>query len=422
MTCASWRIVRLGDYCSKIGSGSTPRGGESVYQDSGVSFIRSQNVYNGQFTREGLAYLNEEQADQLKGVTVETGDVLLNITGDSVARCCRVPDDVLPARVNQHVAIIRSKPENFDSRFVSQFMISPLMQDTMLSLAGSGGTRKALTKDMIERFELPLPPRSVQERIADILSTYDDLIENNRRRMALLEEAARQLYREWFVRFRFPGYEHAKLCASPLGMIPTDWRVVRLQEITTKIGSGATPRGGMAAYSDQGITLIRSLNVYDDRFEDGGLAFINEEQAAALSHVAVEPRDILLNITGASVARCCMAPERHLPARVNQHVMIIRADPALADPYFVLSAINSDERKRQLLSYAQGGGATREALTKETVSNFQIVLPDDKLLRMFGGFAGDTIRQQEVLASQSAGLRKARDLLLPRLMSGEIAV
>ena len=239
--------------------------------------------------------------------------------------------------------------------------------------------------------------------------------------MSLLEEAARLLYREWFVRLRFPGCEHTRLINSPMGKMPVNWRIARLGEITTKIGSGATLRGGEAAYQERGITLIRSLNVYDDRFEDDGLAFLNEDQAAALSHVSVEPRDILLNITGASVARCCMVPERHLPARVNQHVMIVRVDSALADPYFVLSAVNSDERKRQLLSYAQVG-ATREALTKETVTNFEIVLPDESLLRRFAEEARDIFRQREVLAHQNAVLRKARDLLLPRLMSGEVAV
>jgi type I restriction enzyme S subunit len=140
----------------------TPRGGEAVYQESGVSFIRSQNVYNGQFTTVGLTYLGEEHAEQLKGVTIEEGDILLNITGDSVARCCLAPESVLPARVNQHVSIVRPKPEDFDTRFVGYFLISPFMQDTMLSLAASGGTRKALTKEMIERFEVPKPPRRVQ--------------------------------------------------------------------------------------------------------------------------------------------------------------------------------------------------------------------------------------------------------------------
>jgi type I restriction enzyme, S subunit len=87
----SWNIVELRDHCLKIGSGFKPRGGESVYQESGVPLIRSQNIYNGQFMTDGLAYLGEDHAEQLKGVTVEEGDILLNITGDSVARCCRVP-------------------------------------------------------------------------------------------------------------------------------------------------------------------------------------------------------------------------------------------------------------------------------------------------------------------------------------------
>ena len=127
----------------------------------------------------------------MKGVAIESGDILLNTTGDSVARCCQVPDDVLPARVNQHVSIIRPDQSKLHPRFLMYFLVSPLMQATMLSLAGSVGTRKALTKTMVERFRLPVPDLSVQRKIAWLLSAYDDLIENNRRRIALLEQAAR---------------------------------------------------------------------------------------------------------------------------------------------------------------------------------------------------------------------------------------
>src|SRR5690554_1843217 len=103
-----WPQVELGPLCSKIGSGATPRGGEKVYLAKGdIALIRSQNVHNDGFKTDGLAYIAEEHADQLANVTVEPHDVLLNITGDSVARCCQVAPSVLPARVNQHVAIIR---------------------------------------------------------------------------------------------------------------------------------------------------------------------------------------------------------------------------------------------------------------------------------------------------------------------------
>lgn len=280
-----------------------------------------------------------------------------------------------------------------------------------------GAAQDNLSLEKLLSFKLKVPPKREQMAIADTLTAYDDLMETNRRRMALLEESARLLYGEWFVHLRFPGHEHTRL----INGVPQGWRKATLGSITTKIGSGATPRGGDAAYQSEGITLIRSLNVYDDRFDDDGLAFISDEQAAALANVSVEPKDILLNITGASVCRCCMAPERYLPARVNQHVMIIRADPTKADPFLVHAAINSDERKRQLLSYAQKG-STREALTKETVSNFEITLPTDNLMRRFGEIAADAFRQRELLAQQTQKLRTARDLLLPRLMSGEIEV
>ena len=103
------------------------------------------------------------------------------------------------------------------------------------------------------------------------------------------------------------------------------------------------PRGGNNSYKTEGITLIRSLNVYDFEFSYGGLAFINEEQASEtrLARVIVEPQDILLNITGASVARCCIVPEHLLPARVNQHVSLVRVDPNRADSHYVLYCINS---------------------------------------------------------------------------------
>ena len=165
------------------------------------------------------------------------------------------------------------------------------------------------------------------------------------------------------------------------------WKLIPLKKITTKIGSGATPRGGNNSYKTEGITLIRSLNVYDFEFSYGGLAFINEEQASEtrLARVIVEPQDILLNITGASVARCCIVPEHLLPARVNQHVSLVRVDPNRADSHYVLYCINSPVYKHQLLTLAQGG-ATREALTQEIIGNLEIPLPPSPIQRKIANF------------------------------------
>lgn len=230
---------------------------------------------------------------------------------------------------------------------------------------------------------------------------------------------ARNLYRKWFVHYRYPGHENTPLTPSPLGDIPKGWEVTSLHAVTTKIGSGATPRGGKGAYKTKGIHLIRSLNIYDYSFEFEDLAFIDEQQAAGLDNVKVEKFDILLNITGASVARCALVLSYLLPARVNQHVAIIRVDPAKTSPFYVLDAINSDERKQQLLALAQGG-ATREALTKDTISNFEIILPPSPLVNRYHRIASGIHNQREVLLRQIQNLRKTRDLLLPRLLSGQI--
>src|SRR5262245_7335706 len=333
----SWQTYRLGDVITLKRGHDLP---ESQRHDGEVPIVSSSGI---------TGYHNEPKAKAPGVVTGRYG---------TLGEVFYIEQDYWPLNTALYVTDFKGN----HPRFVAYFLQNVLKNYQSDKAAVPGVNRNDLHDMKIRSTD----PQS-QEKIASILSVYDDLIENNQRRMALLEEAARQLYREWFVRLRFPGHEHTRIIDSPLGSIAEGWRVVRLGNITTKIGSGATPRGGQSAYQEQGITLIRSLNVYDERFEDDGLAFIDDDQAAQLSHVTVEPRDILLNITGASVARCCMVPERHLPARVNQHVMIIRVDTTLVDPSFVLCAINSDQRKRQLLSYAQVG-ATREALTNPDYS------------------------------------------------------
>jgi len=154
------------------------------------------------------------------------------------------------------------------------------------------------------------------------------------------------------------------------------WVKKRLSEVTTKIGSGATPRGGDESYKAEGISLIRSLYVYDDGFREAKLARIDEDQANALSNVVVEPQDVLLNITGASVARCCRAPAELLPARVNQHVSIIRPVQERLDSDFLHYLLISKDYKNRLLSTGEEGGSTRQAITKAQLLDFVVDFPD----------------------------------------------
>jgi type I restriction enzyme S subunit len=155
--------AKLGTLATKIGSGATPSGGRQAYAQSGTPLIRSMNVHFRGFASAGLVYLNESQAAKLSGATVEDGDVLLNITGASIGRVTTAPSEMAGARVNQHVMIIRPKPQ-LHSRFLAMFLASPTVQNLIESIQ-VGATREALTKGMVSSFEIPLPPLAEQKRI-----------------------------------------------------------------------------------------------------------------------------------------------------------------------------------------------------------------------------------------------------------------
>jgi type I restriction enzyme S subunit len=232
---SDWPIVTLGDYCSKIGSGATPRGGSSVYLDEGeICLIRSQNIYNDGFKPDGLVFITEDSADKLKNVIIEEDDILLNITGDSVARVCLAKAEYLPARVNQHVATIRPKPNEFDARFLRYFLVSPKMQNLLLVIASAGATRNALTKGMIESLEVPKPPLEVQTSIADNLSSLDQKITLNRQINQTLESITQAIFKSWFVDFE---PVKAKIAAIEAGEDAEDVICAAMRAISGKTDS-----------------------------------------------------------------------------------------------------------------------------------------------------------------------------------------
>ena len=395
---------RLADVATII-MGTSPKGDTYNEAGEGMPLLNGPTEFGPSFPTCTL-YTTDSKKE------CRPGDLIFCVRGSTTGRM-NWADKVYS--LGRGVCAIRGETR-LDTKYI-RYCID-LRLEALLKQAG-GGTFPNLTQDSIRDFQIPY--LASRHKIAAILSTYDDLIENNTRRIAILEAMAQAIYRAWFLEFRFPGHEKVKVVDSPTGKIPEGWVITPLKAITSKIGSGSTPRGGKEAYKVTGITLIRSLNVYDNRFELNNLAFIDDDQAAQLDNVTIEKRDILLNITGASVARCCMVPTYLLPARVNQHVAIIRVDAKVSNGFYVLNTINSDKHKRQLLALAQGG-ATREALTKDTISNYEIVLPPRKILTQYEDIVTGLFDQRELLERKNNCLRTTRDLLLPKLISGQLDV
>ena len=390
---AAWKTCKLGEVCVKIGSGATPLGGAAGYLPSGVAFIRSQNVYNLHFETDGLAHLSEAAARKLQSVSVERGDVLLNITGDSVARTCLVPERVLPARVSQHVLIIRADRAKVFPSFLSYQLASPRTQAWLLGLAvGRGASRNALTKEMVASLEISLPSLSEQERIAGVLGAYDDLIALNARRMALLEEAAHRLYRECFF-------------ANPVIM-----RTCEAEEVCN-ITIGKTPSRVVQDYftdKPPGMTWISIADM------EPGMLFLSRSSeyltadAVRRSHIQVVPTGSVLLSFKLTIGRVAIAGE---PLTTNEAIAHFRLPSPIWREYvyFYLRDFN----------YATLGStsAIGTAINSQIVKRMPFAVPEELArIETFHRRVSPYFDAVGVLARENALLREARDGLLPRLL------
>lgn len=231
----------------------------------------------------------------------------------------------------------------------------------------------------LKEVDIRLPNKSEQQHIAEILDKLTGLISLRKQQLAKLDELVKARFVEMF--------------GDPIDN-PMNWPVYSLKNVTSKIGSGATPKGGKGSYQAEGITLIRSMNVHDGRFEYKDLAHINDDQAEQLNNVEVYKKDVFINITGASVARSCVVPDAVLPARVNQHVSIIRCKRSVFEPLFANQQFLNSSFKKMLLELGEAGGATRQAITKQQLEDLPVIVPPLELQEEFSVFVVHVGRQK----------------------------
>lgn len=433
------RKVTLGEVCYKIGSGATPRGGKDSYRGGSTSLIRSQNIYNDRFVHDGIVLIDDAQADALRNVVVEAGDVLLNITGDSVARCCVVDSSVLPARVNQHVAIIRPRPELLDARFLRYSLVNASKQSELLALASAGATRSALTKAMIEGLVLEVPSILEQRAIAHILGTLDDKIELNRRTNETLEEIARTLFKSWFVDFdpvrakaegRQPAGMDAETAAlfpsefeeSDLGEIPKGWRRSTLgKEVSQSGGTLQTgPFGSQlhaSDYVEYGIPVVMPKDIGCRRVSTEGIARVRESDAERLARHRMQCGDIVYSRRG-DVERHALISAREVGWLCGTGCLLVRFGPSWPSMMYASFALDSPEARAWISQHAIG--ATMPNLNTSILSAVPFVRPSVDVLRAYARVV-DPLQELVVARDlESALLVEIRDALLPRLLSGEI--
>ena len=277
-------------------------------------------------------------------------------------------------------------------------------------MSGAVG-HKRVAKEFIEDYSIPIPPLPEQQRIVALLDAAFDSIATAKANAEKNLQNARALFES-----------HLQSVFTQRGQ---GWVKNKLKALTTKIGSGATPRGGEESYKSEGISLIRSLNVHDFGFRYRKLAFLDNAQANELSNVEVQPSDVLLNITGASVARCCIVPKDVLPARVNQHVSIIRPIADKLDAGFLHYLLISKTYKDQLLQTGSEGGSTRQAITKAKIQDFNIEYPatiakQKSIVAKLNTMLVETQRLESLYQRKLVALDELKKSLLHQAFSGAL--
>ena len=382
-------IHKLKDICLKIGSGATPRGGKEAYCDEGISLIRSQNVLDFTFSYDGLAHINDQQAEKLSNVEVKPQDILLNITGDSVARVCAVDPRALPARVNQHVAIIRPDENMVLSSYILYFL--QMIKPYLLQIAAGGATRNALTKSMIENLEIEVPGILSQKKIVSVLDDIQEKIRDNNEINKNLLQQLHVLYLRLFC---------DSAMDTPLGNVVA----------TT---SGGTPsRKHDEYYSDSSICWVKSKELLGNYIHETE-EHINDLAIKKSSAKLLPKYSILIAMYGATVGAYGVISK---PMTCNQAVCALLCNENYPYTYLFQIAYESQQKFINLAI-----GSAQQNISQVLIKQLNLH-SDLDIIQRFHELTLPMHQEIEFLQAENIRLSNLRDNLLPKLMSGELDV
>ena len=392
-----WQEILLRDICERINYGYTA---SATHEEVGPKFLRITDIVPTLINWQTVPFCRINDTDIYKYV-LNTGDIVIARTGATTGYAKHIrnhPKSVFAS----YLVRIRLK-ESVDNRFIGLVLESEEYK-RFIKTNLTGSAQPQANAQILTSYPLVLPPLPVQRKIAGILSAYDDLIENNRRRIALLEEMAQALYREWFVHFRYPGYEQDALVESALGAIPEGWGVVRLGDICF-VTMGQSPSSEFYNANGDGLPFHQGVTNFGSRYPTDRMYCTVEGRIA-------QAGDILFSVR-APVGRINIADKK---------IVIGRG----------LSAIRSRNGTQAFLFYqlkeqfqeedSIGNGAIFKSVTREDVHGVKLIYPEQGIVARFDASIEPIFSILENLTKRNINLRRTRDLLLPRLIGGELDV
>lgn len=407
------KLIRLGEFAKVKGGKRLPKGAELLDDETEHAYIRVTDMLDDGLEGSQVKYIDNKTHDSIRRYTITSNDVYISIAG-TIGRVGMVPNKFNLANLTENAAKITEISDEFNPRFLMYFLRSHYGQGQIAAKTG-GTSQPKLALYRIEEIECPSVSRSIQDEIVSIISRYDDLIENNKRRIELLEESARQLYKEWFVRFRFPGHEHVKIIDG----VPEGWTIESIKDVCSKFVDG-----DWIESKDQGgedFRILQISNIGMDSFvETGNYRYVSDRTFDRLKCDEVLPGDCLIARMPKGIGRAWLVTKMPWKMVTAVDVTIARADPAKVDVFYFLYHLNS----AQHIARCEAGatGATRPRVSRRVMGGLPILLPPESLQLEFSEFANDIHYQKQNLQRQIEALQKARDILLPKLMNGEVAV
>ena len=413
----SWPKVKLSEVCDSI-IDCVNKTAPVVGYVTPYKMIRTTNVKKGVVNLAGCRFVEKSTFEKwTRRAVPKVGDVILT-------REAPLGDVGMITTPNEHIFLgqrlmqYRVNPEKLNAHYLLYALQEPDLQGQLKS-AGSGSTVEHIRVGDAENLQISLPPLAHQKSVGNLLRNYDKLIENNNRRVAILEDMAQSLYREWFVNFRYPNHQdnldadgNPKLIDSPLGLIPVGWKIKCLKNIGF-INTGKTPsKDKEENYSSNDVPFIKTPDMHGGMFVIKTREMLSTLGADSQKSKYIPSWAICVSCIGTAGIVALSSQKSQTNQQINTLVPEVKAHTEFM--YFTLKSL-----KKTIENYG-ATGATMTNLSKGKFESLEIVFPEDSLLDEFHQLTNPMFKQIQILARKNENLKQQRDMLLPKLISGQI--
>lgn len=395
------------------------RGISPSYDSKGIIVLNQKCIRNQRVSIEDARIHNIDKKSVSLDKILHNYDVLINSTGvGTLGRVAQIKNIKDKMTVDSHITIVRPNLEKIDGEFFGYCIKT---QENFIETLGVGATGQTeLSRDAIlDNIKIPQYSKTIQQKIAKILSNYDDLIENNNKRIKILEEMAQKIYKEWFVDFKYPGHETATFKDTELGKIPSDWHIGFIKELNDVYGGYAFKSSTLKKNGKFGVIKIKNIqegNIDLSTYQCVDISPIDKYKKFKLS-----VNDILVALTGAQVGKVGRMPYSKQDFYLNQRVgKFVPNKDFIQNNRYMLTFVNSDKFLTQVQNIASG--AAQPNISTFQIENIKMLIASSDIIALFEEKVDSLDKEINLLNIKNMCLKKTRDILLPRLMSGEIDV